>query len=114
MPRIACRVVYGLLLVIATLVPMSAFVNVDLPALGLPTKHAKPARYGGEAGVSASARSVTAPILPHDGGDAHPGARHGATNCARASFTTYGNDVLTANRGSSPPVLPDPTHVIRQ
>jgi hypothetical protein len=102
------------LLVIATFVPTSAFVSVDLPALGRPTKQAKPARYGGEAGVSASARSVTVPILPHDCGDARPGARHGATNCARASFTTYGNEVLTANSGSSPPVLPDPTQVIRQ
>jgi hypothetical protein len=40
----ARRVVCGLLLVIATFVPTSAFINVDLPTLGLPTKQAKPDR----------------------------------------------------------------------
>ncbi len=41
-PRIACRVVCGLLEVMATLLPTSAFVRVDLPALGRPTTQAKP------------------------------------------------------------------------
>ena len=44
MPRMARRVVCGRLLVIATLVPTSAFINVNLPTFGLPTKHAKPDR----------------------------------------------------------------------
>ncbi len=43
MPLITRRVVCGLLLVIATLVPTSAFMSVDLPTLGRPAKHAKPA-----------------------------------------------------------------------
>ena len=45
MPRMACRVVCGLLEVIATLLPTSALVSVDLPVLGLPTKQAKPDRW---------------------------------------------------------------------
>ncbi len=40
----ACRVVCGLLLVIATLLPTSALVSVDLPALGRPTRLANPQR----------------------------------------------------------------------
>ena len=40
----ACRVVCGRLEVIATFCPISAFVSVDLPALGRPTKQAKPER----------------------------------------------------------------------
>ena len=39
-----CRVVCGLLEVIAIFCPMIALVRVDLPAFGRPTKHAKPAR----------------------------------------------------------------------
>ena len=45
MPRIVWRVVWGLLDVIATLVPTSALVSVDLPAFGRPMRHANPARY---------------------------------------------------------------------
>src|ERR1700733_15118187 len=37
-----CRVVCGRAEVIATLVPTSALVSVDLPVFGLPTKHTKP------------------------------------------------------------------------
>ena len=44
MPRIACRVVCGRDDVIATFDPTSAFVSVDLPTLGRPTKQAKPDR----------------------------------------------------------------------
>ena len=44
MPRTVCRVVCGRPEVIAILAPTSAFVSVDLPALGRPTKQAKPAR----------------------------------------------------------------------
>ena len=44
MPRIVRRVVCGLLLVIATLVPTSAFISVDLPTLGRPMKQANPDR----------------------------------------------------------------------
>src|SRR5690606_38005826 len=43
-PRIVRRVVCGRLLVIATLVPTSAFINVDLPTLGRPMKQANPDR----------------------------------------------------------------------
>ena len=43
-PRTACRVVCGLALVITILAPTSALVSVDLPALGRPTKQAKPER----------------------------------------------------------------------
>jgi hypothetical protein len=42
----ACRVVCGLLDVMAIFSPTSAFVSVDLPALGRPTKQANPERYG--------------------------------------------------------------------
>ena len=38
----ARRVVCGRLLVIATLVPTSAFIRVDLPTLGRPAKQANP------------------------------------------------------------------------
>ena len=52
-PRIARRVVCGRLLVIATLAPTRAFISVDLPTFGRPTKHAKPdlnpGGYGGAA-----------------------------------------------------------------
>ena len=44
MPRMVCRVVCGLLDVMATLLPTSALVSVDLPAFGRPMRHAKPAR----------------------------------------------------------------------
>lgn len=44
MPRIVCRVVCGRFEVIATFAPTSAFVSVDLPVFGLPTKHTKPER----------------------------------------------------------------------
>ena len=46
MPRTVCRVVCGWFAVIATFWPTRAFVRVDLPALGRPTKQAKPARWG--------------------------------------------------------------------
>jgi len=45
-----CRVVCGRFDVIATLAPTRAFVNVDLPVLGLPTKHTKPERKSVTAG----------------------------------------------------------------
>src|SRR5215211_5221289 len=45
MPRIACRVVCGLAEAMAILVPTNAFVSVDFPVLGRPTRHAKPDRY---------------------------------------------------------------------
>src|SRR5271168_1797207 len=37
-----CRVVCGRFEVIATLLPTSALVSVDLPVFGRPTKHTKP------------------------------------------------------------------------
>src|SRR5690348_15880107 len=44
MPRTACLVVCGLSLVMSILLPTSALVSVDLPALGRPTKQQKPER----------------------------------------------------------------------
>jgi hypothetical protein len=44
MPRMMCRVVCGLVDVMAIFCPTMALVSVDLPAFGRPTKHAKPAR----------------------------------------------------------------------
>ena len=44
MPRMVCRVVCGPVDVIATFVPTSALVSVDLPVFGRPTKHTKPER----------------------------------------------------------------------
>ena len=46
MPRMTVRVVCGRDEVIATFVPTMALVSVDLPALGRPTKQAKPERCG--------------------------------------------------------------------
>ena len=54
----ACRVVCGRLEVIATFCPISAFVSVDLPALGRPTKQAKPERK--PSGTSANVTVVPA------------------------------------------------------
>src|SRR4051794_19125878 len=51
MPRTAVRVVCGFEEVIATLLPTSAFVSVDLPAFGRPTKEAKPLRNSGTPGL---------------------------------------------------------------
>ena len=68
MPRTVCRVVCGRLEVIATFWPTRAFVRVDLPALGRPTKQAKPARCGRPLGWLAESvarvRALMAPILP--------------------------------------------------
>lgn len=44
-PRIARRVVCGFGLVMAIFSPTRAFVRVDLPTFGRPTKDTKPARY---------------------------------------------------------------------
>ena len=44
MPRTVCRVVCGRDDAMATFCPTMALVNVDLPALGRPTKQAKPER----------------------------------------------------------------------
>ncbi len=51
MPRTTVRVVCGREEVIATLVPTRALVRVDLPALGRPTKDAKPLRNSGTHGL---------------------------------------------------------------
>jgi len=47
MPRTARRVVCGFSLVMTILVPTRAFVSVDLPALGRPTKQQNPERNAG-------------------------------------------------------------------
>jgi hypothetical protein len=52
-PLIARRVVCGLLLVIATLAPTSAFISVDLPTFGRPAKPAKPDLNPGGTGCRA-------------------------------------------------------------
>lgn len=65
MPRTVCRVVCGWSAVIATFWPTRAFVRVDLPALGRPTKQAKPARWAASAGFSDDwVRTLMAPIVP--------------------------------------------------
>src|SRR5437879_8008182 len=82
MPRIARRVVCGRLLVIATLLPTSAFISVDLPTFGRPAKQAKPelnpAAPGGgiPAGEGADGDPMIV-ILPLSG------ARRGTTTSAR-------------------------------
>src|SRR5512141_2901089 len=55
MPRTTVRVVWGLSEVITIFCPTTALVSVDFPALGRPTKHAKPLR---NAPCSATARLV--------------------------------------------------------
>ena len=82
MPRIACRVVCGLDEVIAIFAPTSALISVDLPALGRPTKHAKPERK--PAGTSGN---VTA----------HPGSC--AENIALTTVPAHGGSP-PAERGS--------------
>ena len=62
MPRTVWRVVCGRLEVIATFLPTRAFVRVDLPALGRPTKQAKPARWAAsEDWVTANAHGAHSP-----------------------------------------------------
>ena len=69
--------------VIATLVPTSALVSVDLPALGRPTNDANPLRYdpsaaaGGPdgAGVSGTRRFSHPPTDPPTSPPAQPSAR---------------------------------------
>ncbi len=63
MPRMAWRVVCGRLEVIATFCPISAFVSVDLPAFGRPTKQAKPDRNpsGTSGNVTQSPRRRSSP-----------------------------------------------------
>src|ERR1700722_810626 len=56
-PRMARRVVCGRLLVMAILVPTSAFIRVDLPTFGRPTKQAKP-------DLNSPGRPAGAPALP--------------------------------------------------
>ena len=73
MPRTTRRVVCGLLEVMATFSPTSALVRVDLPALGRPTKQAKPVRCGAAVGVghaltAGSAQGAGAPASTRLGG----------------------------------------------
>jgi hypothetical protein len=60
MPLIVCRVVCGFEEVMATFWPTMALVRVDFPALGRPTRQAKPARYP-EPGPPAYASVMTLP-----------------------------------------------------
>ena len=66
MPRITRRVVCGRSLVIATFVPTSALVRVDLPTLGRPTRHAKPDRKAvlGRSGGRGTGRRTCFPGAP--------------------------------------------------
>src|SRR5215472_12328322 len=64
MPLITRRVVCGRLLVIATLVPTSAFISVDLPTLGRPAKQANPAANPCSCRSCAGVASTQA-ILPY-------------------------------------------------
>src|SRR4051794_32634497 len=64
-PRMACRVVCGRLLTMPTFSPTIALVSVVLPALGRPTRQAKPLRWGG-----CSSGALTADSLPPTADDA--------------------------------------------
>ncbi len=84
-PRIVCRVVCGLLDVMATLLPTRALVSVDLPAFGRPTRQANPATYPSLAHPARSSSTGSAlPVwlldgldrLDDDGGDAVPATGH--------------------------------------
>src|SRR5712692_1773442 len=71
MPRTSARVVCTLWLTIETLVPTSALMSVDLPALGAPISAMKPQRVAGAAGSAGSPiRAVRRHALPrqHGGG----------------------------------------------
>ena len=61
MPRIVCRVVCGFGDVIATFVPTSAFVSVDFPTLGRPTKQANPLRCSAGVDVTPDPRTRPRP-----------------------------------------------------
>jgi hypothetical protein len=64
MPLITRRVVWGLLLVMATFVPTNAFISVDLPTFGRPAKHAKPAENPSPL-LACPGRASTLVILPY-------------------------------------------------
>ena len=64
MPRMVCRVVCGLLEVIATFWPTSALVSVDLPAFGRPTRQANPARYAGSSPCAAPVAALAPCATP--------------------------------------------------
>src|SRR5690606_14200158 len=64
MPRMVCRVVCGLLEVIATFPPTSALVSVDLPAFGRPTRQANPLRKGSSRS-SVGAPAPSSPLITH-------------------------------------------------
>ncbi len=61
MPRTTVRVVCGREEVMATFVPTRALVRVDLPALGRPTKEAKPLRKSGTRGLCHHEESAPEP-----------------------------------------------------
>src|SRR3712207_540667 len=65
-PRIACRVVCGLDDAMAILLPTRAFVRVDLPALGRPTKQAKPERKPAGTSVRSNGAPRSAPATDLD------------------------------------------------
>jgi len=81
MPRIARLVVCGRLLVIATLLPTSAFIKVDLPTFGRPAKQAKPdlnpaaADGAAEAAANGAGKAADRAGEPADGDDGDPTAR---------------------------------------
>src|ERR671917_1817323 len=68
----ACRVVCGRLLTMPTFSPTMALVTVVLPALGRPTRQAKPLRYG-SSGVLTGPVSHRAPTTPWTGSDVGDG-----------------------------------------
>ena len=100
-PRIARRVVWGRDDMIATFSPTSAFMSVDLPTLGLPTKHAKPLLWRWSVilvllviglALDHDRREATASPLDPVRGEDEPvgsrGARRGAPRAGEASDET--------------------------
>src|SRR5580693_5082106 len=99
MPRMTRLVVCGRSLVIATLAPTRAFVRVDLPTFGRPTRQAKPERKAAGGwftsqysrmfrGADATDRSASRKRRQAEGAVREPG-HHGATVLAMATSPKF-------------------------
>ncbi|GAA2226336.1 hypothetical protein GCM10010104_18120 [Streptomyces indiaensis] len=100
MPRTVCRVVCGWFAVIATFWPTRAFVRVDLPALGRPTKQAKPALWTAPAGSSDDwVRTLMAPIVPDPRSRPAPAGRGELPETLTQRNVTETHPYATGNAG---------------
>ena len=100
MPRNSARVVCTLGVTIATLLPTSALISVDLPALGAPISAMKPQRVSSLSLVAASAIGAVRPhalALEHGGGG---GLLGGALGAADAFGRLACSASVTATRNS--------------